>query len=205
MEIVWKEDSESSPCEKDDHEFGTDGLFVAEERVKDAPSLQEMCVRMLVEEAKTFRGWTEIAERAEFLQTDQCKPILTIIHQQAFSYFPLLRTKHPMEELKAMFCWIDWDAIQKTLDEIELTKTRFVQMKGEVLERPVVPFDPNAKTFPYAALKAGVAWPLAVDPTKREDFLSDDDFVGIFKMTRADFKALPKFKRDNLKKDTKLF
>lgn len=204
MEIVWKEDG-GLPCEKDSNEHCLDGLFASVERVRDIPSLQEMCVGILVEEAKTFRGWMEIAGRAEFLQTDQCKPILNIIHQQAFSYFPMLRTKYPMEDLKSMFFWIDWDAIQKTLDEIELTKTRFIQMKGEVLERPVVAFDPNAKTFPYEALKAGVAWPPIVDPTKREEFLSDDDFCTIFKMTRADFKALPKFKRDNLKKDMKLF
>mmetsp|Transcript_10869 Transcript_10869/g.24675 ORF Transcript_10869/g.24675 Transcript_10869/m.24675 type:complete len:415 (+) Transcript_10869:114-1358(+) len=44
-----------------------------------------------------------------------------------------------------------------------------------------------------------------VDPVRREDWLSDEDFVKVFDMPRPDFQALPKWKRDSKKKAAKLF
>ena len=34
---------------------------------------------------------------------------------------------------------------------------------------------------------------------------SDDDFVAVFRMTKVEFKLLPKWKQDNLKKQARLF
>lgn len=44
-----------------------------------------------------------------------------------------------------------------------------------------------------------------IDPTKREEYLSDDDFSSVFGMARADFAALPAWKRTQRKKEVGLF
>nr|XP_056709424.1 advillin [Euleptes europaea] len=47
--------------------------------------------------------------------------------------------------------------------------------------------------------------PEDVDPAKKENFLSEDDFVRAFGMNRDDFAALPTWKQLNLKKERGLF
>jgi hypothetical protein len=97
---------------------------------------------------------------------------------------------------------------------------RYLRQEGKVLEKVDTPFSnavipllveendegTNLPTcFPYDALKAGVKWPKNVDPTRREDWLSDDDFKMLFKMSRMEFKSLNKFKRERLKKELLLW
>ncbi|XP_053323586.1 villin-like protein [Spea bombifrons] len=47
--------------------------------------------------------------------------------------------------------------------------------------------------------------PDGVDPTKKEVYLSDEDFGSILGMSKADFYQLPKWKQQNLKKQSGLF
>ncbi|XP_048343452.1 advillin-like [Sphaerodactylus townsendi] len=47
--------------------------------------------------------------------------------------------------------------------------------------------------------------PEDVDPAKKEDFLSEEDFVRVFGMKRDDFAALPTWKQLHLKKERGLF
>ena len=59
--------------------------------------------------------------------------------------------------------------------------------------------------YPLEALKQGVEWPKEVNPAKREQFLSPDDFEKVFNMSKEDFNKLDKFKRERLKKEQSLF
>lgn len=47
--------------------------------------------------------------------------------------------------------------------------------------------------------------PPGVDPTRKEDFLSNEDFERILGISMAEFKALPEWKKQNLKKASGLF
>uniref|UniRef100_A0A6I8NEL5 Villin-1 n=1 Tax=Ornithorhynchus anatinus TaxID=9258 RepID=A0A6I8NEL5_ORNAN len=47
--------------------------------------------------------------------------------------------------------------------------------------------------------------PEGVDPTKKEMYLSDGDFLSVFGMSPASFAALPQWRRQNLKKERGLF
>lgn len=81
-------------------------------------------------------------------------------------------------------------------------------------EEPVEPLVPGQKTYvvngkivnsvPYELLLKRDA-PPGVDDDAREEALSDEDFVRLFKMSRDVFAAAPKWKRDKLRKDHKLF
>ena len=44
-----------------------------------------------------------------------------------------------------------------------------------------------------------------IDPTRREDYLTEAEFSSIFGMARDAFKALPQWKRTQKKKDVGLF
>jgi hypothetical protein len=94
---------------------------------------------------------------------------------------------------------------------------RYLRQEGKVIEKTDTPFsnsvlipeDNNlsisATCFPYEALKAGVKWPKNVDPTRREDWLSEQDFLRLFKMTRTEFKSLNRFKCERIKKELLLW
>ena len=48
-------------------------------------------------------------------------------------------------------------------------------------------------------------FPNGVDATKRESYLSDDEFQIAMGCSKAEFENLPKWKRDNKKRQAKLF
>jgi len=53
--------------------------------------------------------------------------------------------------------------------------------------------------------KASDAVMAQVDPKCRESYLCDDEFVKVFKMSRAEFSHLAPWKQANLKKEVGLF
>jgi hypothetical protein len=59
--------------------------------------------------------------------------------------------------------------------------------------------------IPYAALKAGVAWPNNVQPDARETHLSAAEFQQVFGMSYAAFLTLPPWKQKQLKQLADLF
>lgn len=65
-------------------------------------------------------------------------------------------------------------------------------------------FSTNNK-IPYEQLKNSEGLPDTVDLTMKEAYLSDEEFEAVFKMTRAAFNALPKWKQAGKKKEVGLF
>jgi len=58
---------------------------------------------------------------------------------------------------------------------------------------------------PYASLKAPAPCPDGVQPTHKEQYLSDEEFVTVFKMEKEAFNKLPKWKQSGQKKKVGLF
>eukprot|EP00770_Monocercomonoides_exilis_P004072 MONOS_4053.1-p1 / transcript=MONOS_4053.1 / gene=MONOS_4053 / organism=Monocercomonoides_exilis_PA203 / gene_product=villin / transcript_product=villin / location=Mono_scaffold00103:18784-21701(-) / protein_length=856 / sequence_SO=supercontig / SO=protein_coding / is_pseudo=false len=71
------------------------------------------------------------------------------------------------------------------------------------------PSVPSSTASPKPASSGPVEIPdpssVGDDPTKREAKLSDEEFMNVFKMTKAEFYALPKWKQTNKKKETGYF
>ena len=57
---------------------------------------------------------------------------------------------------------------------------------------------------PLEVLRQGQDLPEGVDRSRKEDYLSDQEFAYVFKLTRAEFKGLPKRMRENAKKQAGL-
>ena len=68
-------------------------------------------------------------------------------------------------------------------------------------------YTPGGIVYPYEELsgKGKDALPEGVDATKLEDYLSEEEFVKYFKMTKEAYDKLPKWKATGLKRAAKLF
>ena len=64
-----------------------------------------------------------------------------------------------------------------------------------------------AVVFSYAELKnnSSKKYPQGIDMNKREQYLSNEEFAKVFKMSRDEFKSLPEFRQTKLKRDADLF
>ncbi len=63
--------------------------------------------------------------------------------------------------------------------------------------------DPEENVFAYEELKD--KFPKGVDPTKKEEYLDDDEFEKLFGMSRDAYTKLPLMKKKTLKKKLGLF
>jgi len=84
-------------------------------------------------------------------------------------------------------------------------KERFSYLKGTILERKNIKITQLCDTYPLELLVEGVSWPSNVDVTKREQYLDDDAFYRVFKVTKEDFQKLAKHVKQRLKKEHGLF
>ncbi|CAD7697761.1 unnamed protein product [Ostreobium quekettii] len=57
----------------------------------------------------------------------------------------------------------------------------------------------------YKVLRAGVRWPRNVDPTRREEYLTDEEFAKIFRCSFSEYKEYPQWRQLWLKKERNLF
>jgi len=91
--------------------------------------------------------------------------------------------------------------------------SQYIKQEGKILSNASTPFSTISASdasgervfFPIDALVSGVKWPDGIDPTKREEWLNDEDFERVFRMSKDGFRALGRFHKERLKKDAKLW
>lgn len=123
------------------------------------------------------------------------------------SRFALFRDRIQPSLLRDVLGDVLFDSLSKSLEEEEQLKKHLTYCRsGSIIEPMFVESSRDNKGF-YSidSLIQGVKWPNDVDATRREEYLSPEDFEHIFKMTKEDFKSLDKYKRISLKKTHKLF
>ena len=170
------------------------------------PSLQEICMNYITRNPKfrTLEGILVLFSSRIDLELPTFAPIKVFVERNIREFFPFLLEKIGLEELKENFPSIDWDKQYQDHRQLQDAKGYFLSLKGTILERrPTVNY--ISDFYPYEALKSGVEWPSNVDPTRRETFLSDDDFFNIFQMTKEEFRQLPNFVRKRIKQEKELF
>ena len=59
--------------------------------------------------------------------------------------------------------------------------------------------------YSYETLKAGRSWPTDVIASKREEHLDNDEFSRVFHISYETYCAYPAWKRNQIKKEKKLF
>lgn len=91
---------------------------------------------------------------------------------------------------------------------IDAKKRMASYRSGTAIERGIFDFqsiDSDTGFYPLEALLTGVTWPAKVDPSRREEHLSPEEFSQIFHMDKAEFAKLPQHVRTRMKKEKHLF
>ena len=126
----------------------------------------------------------------------------------------LLLERYDLEELKRCFGEELISSLLKIEEErVDCEKKMSGYRSGSAIERKC--FDTSSSGgcgscsddgyYPLGALLAGVQWPEGIDPSKREQYLSPEDFFSAFKMDKEDFNRRDKHLRNRLKKQHSLF
>jgi hypothetical protein len=173
------------------------------------PSLKDICINTIIK-CKYFTTMSE-AHRVynsvliHLPEYEKLKKYLLNVFQKDFPRYLL---EIGEEELESNFDAETFSFLKRQHEEQEKIKARFASLKGTIIERKEVKLELVSSRegfYPLEALLDGMAWPSDVDPTKREQHLHPEDFYAIFNMSKEEFKSLPKYKRDRIKKDKRLF
>jgi len=120
---------------------------------------------------------------------------------------PILKVEPGREPPMFTSHFFGWDDTKFCSGDPYLEKLK--ALKGEaVVERitsalDVMGFKPTTEKFSYEDLKHKRID--KIDPTKRHEYLSDDDFYTVFGMSLPEFDACPGWKQKQLKQQKKLF
>lgn len=77
------------------------------------------------------------------------------------------------------------------------------EIKKQEEDRSKLYLDPSERKLSYAELNG--QFPKGVDPTKKEAYLTEEEFATVFGMSSAAFTDLKQWKKNDLKKDKGLF
>ncbi|XP_030065416.1 villin-1 [Microcaecilia unicolor] len=110
-----------------------------------------------------------------------------------------------------------WNETKKSYDElkaelgdssvIDQINTELSNVQVEMFTSKTNFISSSTKIYPAEQLvnKQAEELPKGVDPTRKEDYLSSDDFMAIFGMSHSTFDTLPAWKQQNFKKSKGLF
>ncbi len=137
---------------------------------------------------------------------------IDFIQNKCFNYlkdrFALLHERYDQESLIDALGESSYLIMKSEYDESIQARKIIRSYKGEKLENNTLDselYNSRDGFYSYEALKSGVVWPENVDCTKRESYLSEDDFEKIFSVSKVRFYSLSKHIQIRLKKEKKLF
>lgn len=170
------------------------------------PSLIDRCIDILIAapDSRNVERLLVMYERID-LQPAAMSRLRDYVMKMLHDYFPLLIDKYTEAELQQLLDPEHWKVLHDTHTAIQRDKQLFAAMKGTVLDRKVVEYDKDSEYYPLAALQHGVVWPSHVPASRREAFLSPEDFHETFGMTKQAFNELPSYVRVRMKKEKMLF
>jgi len=115
---------------------------------------------------------------------------------------PMNFTTHfPEWEEEVSEKWLELDPYAAAMAKIEADKKAAAEAKWGKKEE--VKYEDASVTHSYDDLKKGT--PEGVNPTKKEQYLSEGDFEKVFGMSKAKFNDLKDWKKKDLKKQKGLF
>lgn len=119
------------------------------------------------------------------------------------------------EILRAILGAETFDSLSASVRESEEAKSTLAKYRrGSIVEKDssssaLTPEEERIfeerQELPLRVLLEGVKWPQGVEPSRRERYLSEVEFVSVFGITKESFGALPQYDRKNAKIKHKLF
>lgn len=124
------------------------------------------------------------------------------------SRFEFIHERYDENTLIDIFGEDYYKELNQRLAESLVARKSLKRYHGDELPPTILPsevYSSNDGYFPYVALVSGVVWPPGIDATKREQYLSDVEFVQVLGMPKSDFSNLRPHVKTRLKKEKFLF
>lgn len=197
------------------------------------PSLAKLCISTILDQ-KLPKTLDDAITLTSTIPDFSVNPLYTVLFERLRQFLlgraGWLLEKYEHEELERQFGKDIFDALVRVDNErIQAEKRMMSYRVGKVVE-PTSPLlagtstTPATRTaessisnhaqtthpgqlqyYPLDSLLQEVNWPIDVDPTQREKYLSPEEFVIAFGMTLGEFSVLKSFKQVRLKKLVGLF
>lgn len=185
------------------------------------PSLQELVMsEVLKMSASSVEGLLEacaILAPNRWVVHDEDSQVQqrAVLLKKVESKWSMIRTQYDPEQLQDLFTEEEIEKLDEAVESMEEARRKTATWRsGDVVERrasvqQLSEEDKKNATigiYRYESLKQGLKWPDGVDSTKRETYLSEDEFITVFKgVSKADFAKLPQYEKIRMKKDVSLF
>ena len=171
------------------------------------PTLADWCIKTIRNNPKCKALECLLAV---YSKLDSGNPIYTSVRayavQRLGEQYPMLYEKYGFDELKLVFAAEELERFEAERKQALEVKNRFASLKGTIIEPVQISCEKTDDgSYPVQVRVQGAAWPADVNPSKREEYLSDQDFVSVFKMTKQELSQKDKFVKLRLKKEHKLF
>jgi len=203
-EKVLKQDEEVSPPRLFQLSNASGNIAVEEIVEFDQDDLIEEDV-MILDASHTIFGWfgalSNKQERQECVRI--CKEYLATCPNERDGDTPIMLIKQGLEPPNFTGHFGSWDENKWDAEEIYANSAEKNTTPVEVTNGFTLGYTYGG-VISYAIL-AGGEIPENVDPSKKEQYLSDAEFEQVLRMTKEEFSSLPGWKQTNLKKSTNLF
>lgn len=96
-------------------------------------------------------------------------------------------------------------SLSKPQEIAKSQETSRPQESSEPSPKPVEISKSSSHFYTLEQLTSGKDWPSDIDPTQREQYLSEETFQSVFGVSKSEFNAFPAWKKSRLKKEHQLF
>ena len=199
----------SRPCDGRSREFTEldSHLIDRHARMTAIPSLQVLCVRTLIETSKSVDERATLVQNLRALGNVEFEEAMTVLLKDLSNRLELLLARYGEETAKDILGEpVFFKAMERRTERLASERLLAAYRLGSPVEPQRVSFETREDgTFPYEALKSGVAWPAGVEVSRRESYLNEEEFRTVFGMSKPEFNACDKIMRQRLKKEKLLW
>jgi len=172
------------------------------------PRLEELASACIQKSLKTLNIESKLNLLANiwYITSPTVELIKASLTNSFMDVFPVLRDRYSRESLVDFLGESIYSKLENDYDNVQKDIRYIKSMQGDVVDREIVECHKDEHgCYPYNALKCGVEWPKDVIVTKREQYLSDEEFLTVFKMSKEEFNLKDKLIKLRLKKELGLF
>eukprot|EP00002_Diphylleia_rotans_P001601 TRINITY_DN10891_c0_g1_i1.p1 TRINITY_DN10891_c0_g1~~TRINITY_DN10891_c0_g1_i1.p1 ORF type:complete len:186 (+),score=45.52 TRINITY_DN10891_c0_g1_i1:112-669(+) len=174
------------------------------------PSLKDICVKKAIEKGdfspEKILDWWDFA--GSFGNKGIAEHVRSLLNTRYEYYLEKIGEIVLKERLGE-------DVYRELFERKELKMwRRSASFSGSIIDKPPAKDEnglvygvdvPLCEFYPMECLQSHVKWPANVDPSRREMYLNDSNFVAVMGISRTEFLRLPLFKQILIKKEKDLF
>lgn len=177
------------------------------------PSLKSLCVEALIPANKSADRVVDLIltlQATVFMGCDEDPRLVELfkdLRKHALLRFDVLSARYGDETMEAVLLEDFAAAKAEQRARLEATRVMASCRLGQALDKPKVAGPRADGSIPYQSLITGMEWPPGVDPARREQKLTEEEFFLYFGMSKEVFNSpqTDRIMRERLKKAAKLW